>query len=248
MCGICYCDDHEIPSTWKKEDEELIKSKGKLLQNQFDYYTRRSMSPAEPSDWIVGEDDENGIYVDLVKNVEAFTGYQGQKIWDMIYNENCFKSKILLKIDDQCMEERLLFKAVSGMHSSVSSHLSEYHNSRGDDGKYKPNIKMYFEKVGNHQELVQNLYFAYSILLRAFKKASEMLLHFDISTTNFQDDLKTGDLLREAVGIARTYPDIIFDEASLFKEASKVASILFRKLLKASSKGISIISPGSWIV
>jgi len=33
---------------------------------------------------------ENGIYVDLKKNPEVFTGYQGQNIWSVIYGENCF--------------------------------------------------------------------------------------------------------------------------------------------------------------
>ncbi|KAG0378907.1 hypothetical protein BGX24_002401, partial [Mortierella sp. AD032] len=41
-------------------------------------------------------DDEaisEGVYVDLMENPERFTGYSGPsaaKVWDAIYNENCF--------------------------------------------------------------------------------------------------------------------------------------------------------------
>ncbi|KAF8916930.1 hypothetical protein BGZ52_000117, partial [Haplosporangium bisporale] len=42
-------------------------------------------------------DDEKikgeGVYVDLTENPERFTGYSGPsaaKVWDAIYNENCF--------------------------------------------------------------------------------------------------------------------------------------------------------------
>jgi hypothetical protein len=46
--------------------------------------------------WHV-EDRENdqGTYVDLKKNPEKFTGYQGQRIWNTIYSENCFKGNFL---------------------------------------------------------------------------------------------------------------------------------------------------------
>ena len=45
-------------------------------------------------DWTVGEEeDREAVYVDLGKNIEAYTGYQGQNVWNIIYNENCFKSK-----------------------------------------------------------------------------------------------------------------------------------------------------------
>ena len=40
--------------------------------------------------WEREVESKNGIYVNLLKNTEAFTGYQGRHIWNAIYSENCF--------------------------------------------------------------------------------------------------------------------------------------------------------------
>lgn len=40
------------------------------------------------------DSDESSIYVDLLKNIEKYTGYKGessQRVWGSIYRENCFK-------------------------------------------------------------------------------------------------------------------------------------------------------------
>lgn len=62
------------------------------------------------------------------------------------------------------------------MHSSVSSHLSEYFIDFDASSDPYPNTKMYFEKVGNHEDRIKNLYFAYTLVLRAFKRAGNDLL------------------------------------------------------------------------
>ncbi len=36
------------------------------------------------------ENDEGALYVNLLENSEAFTMYNGSKIWRAIYEENCF--------------------------------------------------------------------------------------------------------------------------------------------------------------
>jgi len=43
------------------------------------------------TDWMHKEDDDEGsVYVNLNENSEAFTMYNGSKIWKAIYEENCF--------------------------------------------------------------------------------------------------------------------------------------------------------------
>ena len=37
---------------------------------------------------------------------------------------------------------------------------------------------MYFDKVGSHPERLKNLYFAYTIVLKAFKIASDQILEY----------------------------------------------------------------------
>lgn len=35
-------------------------------------------------------EDQEGIFVDLINNSEAYTGYNGTNIWPVVYQENCF--------------------------------------------------------------------------------------------------------------------------------------------------------------
>jgi hypothetical protein len=78
-------------------------------------------------------DDESraseGVYVDLRMNPERFTGYDGDsahKIWSAIYEENCFQkfSPIgpfhSLGNSEECLEKRVYYKIISGLHSSIS--------------------------------------------------------------------------------------------------------------------------------
>lgn len=53
-------------------------------------------------------DDEalsEGVYVDLIENPERFTGYSGPsaaKVWDAIYNENCFNIAQKMQLESDC--------------------------------------------------------------------------------------------------------------------------------------------------
>ena len=108
---------------------------------------------------VFSNQKEQGVYVDLKKNQEAWTGYQGQQIWSVIYGENCFKDQ------EMCMEEKMFNNLISGFHTSISSHLTEFYFEEGRN-KSKPNFRLFFEKVGNFPERIRNLYFVYSVLMR----------------------------------------------------------------------------------
>ena len=73
------------------------------------------------------EDDENdkGEYFDVDMNVESFSGYNGSYIWKLIYEENCFGGNY----ESMCLEEKVMYKIISGLHTSISSHLSRLHKN-----------------------------------------------------------------------------------------------------------------------
>ena len=48
------------------------------------------MSPLEGRWHVEEEENSDGVYVDLTVNPEEYTGFQGQRIWNIIYEENCF--------------------------------------------------------------------------------------------------------------------------------------------------------------
>ncbi len=81
-------------------------------------------------------------HVDLTRNPERFTGYSGdasRSIWRAIYEENCFKPVSASpkdkfsaaffpdSLEEMCLEKRAFYRAVSGLHSSITIHLSARH-------------------------------------------------------------------------------------------------------------------------
>jgi len=52
-------------------------------------------------------------------------------------------------------------------------------------------MKLFFEKVGDYPERIENLYFAYSVLLRAINRAADYIREYKFDTANFEQDIKT---------------------------------------------------------
>ncbi|XP_059026284.1 ERO1-like protein beta isoform X2 [Mustela lutreola] len=76
-------------------------------------------------------------YVDLLLNPERYTGYKGSsvwRVWNSIYDENCFKPRSVYyplnplassqgEDDGLCLEKRVFYKIISGLHASINLHL-----------------------------------------------------------------------------------------------------------------------------
>ena len=208
-CGICPCDEKDIPKLWKEEDESIFK---KSKVNAVDQKWSKFVEPAPKKiDWVVGEDiDEDSDYVDLTKNDESYTGYEGSEIWNIIYEQNCFNKENL------CMEERLLNRAISGMHSSVSSHQSYHFKDFKKETEFI-NVQEYFRRVGDYPERIQNLYFSFSILVRALNRATEEIQNTNISTGDFIQDNIAKNLLKKLTSASQACFYQPFDESKLFK-------------------------------
>lgn len=88
----------------------------------------------DDNDFCLLENDKEGVYVDLIENPERFTGYAGpsaNRIWTSIYQENCFNlgsdfAQLFTRPNKQrCIELQLLYRIISGLHSSISIHLAD---------------------------------------------------------------------------------------------------------------------------
>ena len=76
------------------------------------------------------EDTDDIIYVNLHENRESYTAYNGSKIWQALYEENCMLDrahKLGLNPQDICSEETLLYHVISGIHTSVNMHISTFY-------------------------------------------------------------------------------------------------------------------------
>jgi ERO1-like protein alpha len=180
-CTVCQCEENEIPLPWKQDSEfdDINKNIDEMFYQWVDKYNYTS------SNWLVESeiDSRNGIYVNLEKNPESFTGYQGQHIWKSIYFENCF----LDKFDQMCTEEKTLYKIISGLHANINVHLSRNYLNIAENTSYV-NCTMLKDRVLDHPERMNNLFFLYSLLLKAFYKAEDVIRGYEYFTGNDSQD------------------------------------------------------------
>ncbi|CAF1196059.1 unnamed protein product [Adineta steineri] len=191
-------------------------------------------------------DDETSLdleYIDLLLNIERYTGYTGvspQTIWSAIYNENCFflpDSKAYynlrqkrLNANKMCLEGRTFYRLISGLHSSISIHLCAQYffpivggGYSRSDGRWGPNLdefKRRFdpETTGNEGPAwLKNLYFIYLIELRAIYKARDYLQSQTYFTGNQTDDIHTKELLSDSLFKEIEPFANYFNENDLFK-------------------------------
>jgi len=154
---------------------------------------------------------EAGVYVDLIENPERFTGYAGasaNKIWQSIYQENCFTSKASLKHEspslisgsdwEQCMERKVFYRVISGLHASISVHLSDQHYNPLTM-QWESNFQEFNERVGKHLERVQNVYLVHMLLYRAIGKLASRLDQIPYSPENPQEQSRILALLNNIV-------------------------------------------------
>ncbi|EMG49616.1 ERO1 Endoplasmic reticulum oxidoreductin-1 [Candida maltosa Xu316] len=138
----------------------------------------------EDLDYSEIDDDHNCVYVNLLNNPERFTGYGGNQsfdVWKAIYSENCFpNTNPMSMIGDgdaeveQCTEKKIFYRVVSGLHASIAVHLSNaYLNS--ETGEFYPNLKIFMERVGMHNDRLSNIYFNYAMVSQALVKLNEIL-------------------------------------------------------------------------
>ncbi|CAN0020420.1 unnamed protein product [Ascophyllum nodosum] len=149
---------------------------------------------ADAAVWsLQDEGGEDFQYVNLELNPEKFTGYSGAssaRVWGSIYWENLRGFQ-----NSGCMEKRILFRLMSGLHSSIMTQIANEY--RFDDGRWGPNTKMFVNAVGMHPDRLTNMYFAYVFVLRAIGKARPFLMAYEYDTGNEEDDALTRMLMNE---------------------------------------------------
>lgn len=188
------------------------------------------------------EDEHSGDmeYVDLLLNPERYTGYKGaspHRIWGSIYNENCFKPDVPepstnrfdkfinnKKLKDMCLEKRVFYRLISGLHSSINIHLcGKYLLSEGvfEPDRWGPNVEEFQRRFdpettdGEGPIRLKNLYFTYLVTLRAIAKAAPVLEKEMFYTGEPVEDQEIKRIVREILKVARSFPHH-FNESAMF--------------------------------
>lgn len=197
------------------------------------------------------DDDEINTYdsttstnvVDLLLNPERNTGYNGTHIWRAIYEENCIA---INDGDDMCFEERVLYRLLSGLHTSttISIAMNYYPPSKRKNRiDWEPNPQYFMSKFvqdyndryggggidSSPEDHIRNIHFSYAVLLRALHKASPFLYDYlsnrkKIYTGNTVEDETAIVLLRRLLdsSILKSCASVFtaFDESLMFQESS----------------------------
>lgn len=188
--------------------------------------------------WIIQDSsNENSDveYINLALNPESYTGYGGDsahEVWRAIYSENCFNNG---NFDDLCYEQRVFYRLLSGLQAAISAHIANNYPISPDidvhadinehPELYGPNVDVYDSKLGNYDDRLNNLYFAFVFLLRAVNKATPTLLAYDYSTNSDSEDALVRSLMERLLttGIVPQC-DVrnSFDESSMFREFTRI--------------------------
>lgn len=189
------------------------------------------------------------VHVDLTKNPERYTGYSGEasrRVWRTIYEENCFSAAsssgssspatfTALAAPDSgvsglCLEKRAFYRAVSGLHTSITIHLAANYPQQQQPGgapflqqsdSWGPNLELFHQRfdpeltAGQGPFWLKNLYFVYLLELRALAKAADYLARQTFFTGREQEDKETVIAVKELLSLVKSFPDH-FDETSMF--------------------------------
>ncbi|CAN1302372.1 Endoplasmic reticulum oxidoreductin-1 [Linum perenne] len=204
------------------DDDDLICQEGKpeaVVDRTLDRKSFRGWTETD-NPWTNDDETDNAemTYVNLQLNPERYTGYTGpsaRRIWDAVYAENCPK----YPSEELCQEERLLYKLISGLHSSISIHIAADYLLDEDTNSWGENLTLMYDRVLRYPERVRNLYFTYLFVLRSVMKTASYLEQAEYDTGNPTEDLKTHSLIKQLLYNTKLEAacPLPFDEAKLWK-------------------------------
>lgn len=123
-----------------------------------------------------------------------------------------------LEAEDECLEKRVFYRVMSGMHASISTHLCwDFLNQT--TGQWQPNVPCYKARLHTFPDRISNLYFNYALLTRAITKLGPYLTKQQGYTFCTGDPSQDADTRAKVLAVtekAATVPQI-FDESLMFK-------------------------------
>ncbi|XP_012850538.1 PREDICTED: endoplasmic reticulum oxidoreductin-1-like [Erythranthe guttata] len=227
-CSVCECPDNEFPELFKKPIKNSLSSDDlKCQEGKPQGTVDRTLDSKAFRGWIEvdnpwTEDDETDnsemTYVNLQLNPERYTGYTGpsaRRIWDAIYSENCPK----YTSGQVCKEKRVLYKLISGLHSSISIHIASDYLLDEANNLWGRNLELMHDRVLRYPDRVKNLYFTFMFVLRAVTKAANYLEQAEYDSGNHVEDLKAQSLMKQLLYNPKLQAacPLPFDEAKLWQ-------------------------------
>ncbi|CAA0808737.1 Endoplasmic reticulum oxidoreductin-1 [Striga hermonthica] len=227
-CSVCECPENEFPELFKKPMPRVLGSNELICQEEkpqaavdrtLDSKVFRGWIEVD-NPWTHEDETDNSemTHVNLQLNPERYTGYTGpsaRRIWDAVYSENCQK----YSSGEICQEKRVLYKLISGLHSSISIHIASDYLLDEAKNLWGRNLELMYDRVLRYPDRVRNLYFTFMFVLRAVTKAANYLEQAEYDTGNINEDLKVQSLMRQLLDNPKLQSacPLPFDEAKLWQ-------------------------------
>ena len=224
-CAIEECPIEEIPEIFIKEEKnELAMVDFDVGQKEFWRLTKATegldgeADDFEGEDFCIREDNFTGsaVYVNLLRNPERFTGYEGysaRRIWDAIYGENCFYKENSGNIDtaqsNVCVERKVFYRLLSGLHSSISAHIAWEYFDRQTNGWVR-NATLYERRLGEFPDRIRNLNFLYLFVLRAISQLAPTLDRYNFCSGDPVEDATIHDEVKILGSFALKSPPLLY--------------------------------------
>ncbi|KAJ9152029.1 Endoplasmic reticulum oxidoreductin-1 [Pleurostoma richardsiae] len=126
-----------------------------------------------------------------------------------------FVAKTGMENEEECLEKRVFYRVISGMHASISTHLCwDFLNQT--TGEWTPNVDCYVFRLHKFPDRISNLYFNYALLTRAIAKLGPHLQKYTFCTGDPNQDAATKAKVLAVTEKAASEPQI-FDESLMFK-------------------------------
>jgi ERO1-like protein beta len=143
-----------------------------------------------------------------------------QQVLEMTRQQNPnmpFVAQTGLELQEECLEKRVFYRVMSGMHASISTHLCwDFLNQT--TGKWTPNLQCYVQRLHKFPDRISNLYFNFALVTRAVAKLGPYLQGSDYTfcTGEPDQDAATRAKVLAVTQGAASVPQI-FDESLMFK-------------------------------
>lgn len=124
---------------------------------------------------------------------------------------------------EQCLEKRVFYKIISGLHASISIHICHDYLDQ-QSGEWKPNLACFVERIAQHPDRLQNLYFTHTVLVRSLAKLAQRL---GMKPTKGIRNIGAANLASQAKQLSKLAPNL---PASSSSTTLNLASVLLQAL------------------
>ncbi|SPQ18015.1 492af27b-0e66-482a-a7c5-97ac755c593c [Thermothielavioides terrestris] len=129
-----------------------------------------------------------------------------------------FVAQTGLELEDECLEKRVFYRVISGMHASISTHLCwDFLNQT--TGQWQPNLDCYVSRLHKFPDRISNLYFNYALVTRAVAKLGPYLSEQQDYTFCLGDAAQDAETRTKVLAVTEKAASVpqIFDESLMFK-------------------------------